>query len=391
MPKTADSKSTLRTEEVEQQLSRHSDEGTALATGSSISPLARPEKAPELLVMFSYAWLDQGAAGKQQHRIQIEFAEELERQLKLPPEGVPVIGLWRDTNRLRTSDQGDPQIEAACRGAFLGLLLLSDKYPYSPACSLEAGFFLDESGKNQPGKHCILVPVNVASKNAPPRFSAGTRIWVVDDNHRNLIAAWSGGGVQRRILFVKKVADEIFRAAREHIAQPASPAGTVDLVEMLAWRWDFEHHPETIVGPRARLARLGGEIAAAAAGSVSSDPPDFEIVPKLADWACSGIGPRLTALLGEFGMGKTVTCQLLTQELLRRRREGDTEAPLPLYFDLRNIDSPASAGGRRLEDLIDNMLRRAGGDLPPAREVIAYFRDLARWSSSTGWTRLPTS
>ena len=90
-------------------------------------------------------------------------------------------------------------------------------------------------------------------------------------------------------------------------------------------------------------------------------------------------------------MGKTVTCQLLTQELLRRRREGDTEAPLPLYFDLRNIDSPASAGGRRLEDLIDNMLRRAGGDLPPAREVIAYFRDLARWSSSTGWTRLPTS
>src|SRR5215472_4275676 len=118
MRKTAHSEATLRTEEVEEQLSRHSDEGTVIATGASIAPLARPEKTSELLVMFSYAWLDQGTAGKQQHRIQIEFAEELERQLKLPPEGVPVIGLWRDTNRLRTSDQGDPQIEAACRGAF---------------------------------------------------------------------------------------------------------------------------------------------------------------------------------------------------------------------------------------------------------------------------------
>ena len=104
-------------------------------------------------------------------------------------------------------------------------------------------------------------------------------------------------------------------------------------------------------------------------------PPGFEIVPKLADWACSATGPRLTALLGEFGMGKTVTCQLLTQELLRRRRDGDSDVPLPLYFDLRNIESPASASDRRLEELIDDMLRRAGGEPPPAREVIAYCRD----------------
>jgi hypothetical protein len=193
MRRTADYESKLRSEEVEQQLSRHSDEGTALATGSSISPLARTEKAPELLVMFSYAWLDQGTVGKQQHRIQIDFYEELERQLKHPPEGVPAIGLWRDTNRLRTSDQGDPQIDAACRRAFFGLLLLSDKYPHSPACTHEADFFLDENGKNQPGKQCIVVPVNIAHKAVPVRFSAGTRIWI-DDNHRNLIAAWSGRG-----------------------------------------------------------------------------------------------------------------------------------------------------------------------------------------------------
>jgi WD40 repeat protein/uncharacterized protein YjbI with pentapeptide repeats len=325
--------------------------------------------------MFSYAWLDQGAVGKKLHRIQIEFAQELERQLKNPPDGVPAIGLWRDTNELRTSDQGDPQIDAACRRAFLGLLLLSDKYPHSPACAHEAGFFLDEDGKNQPGKLCLVVPVNIEREEAPVRFSSGTRIWVVGDRHRNLLATWSRGDLQRQNDFVRKVADEIFRAAREHIAQPISVVGAVDPVELLAGRWDFEHHPDMIVGPRGRLARLGADIAAAAGAPSTAEPPGFEIVPKLAEWACSATGPRLTALLGEFGMGKTVTCQLLTQELLRRRREGDSDAPLPLYFDLRNIDSPASAGDRGLEELIDDMLRRAGGDLPPAREVIAYFRD----------------
>src|SRR5262249_8299226 len=161
---------------------------------------------------------------------------------------------------------------------------------------------LDEDGKNQPGKQCIVVPVNIERKDAPARFSSGTRIWVVGDRHRNLLATWRG--LERQNDFVKKVADEIFRAAREHIAQPASPAGTVDLVEMPGGRWDFQHHADTIVGPRARLARLGAEIAAETGGPASSDPPGLEIVPKLADWACSRIGPRLTALLGEFGMGK---------------------------------------------------------------------------------------
>ena len=60
---------------------------------------------------------------------------------------------------------------------------------------------------------------------------------------------------------------------------------------------------------------------------MAAEPAGFEIVPKLADWACSPTGPRLTDLLGEFGMGKTVACQLLTQELLSRRRDGDPDAP----------------------------------------------------------------
>lgn len=372
--KTADWDAEQRSEAVEEQLSRHSDEGTAIATGATIQPLARPEKPPELLVMFSHAWLDQGAVGKRQHKIQIEFFDELKRQFEHPPADLPPIGLWRDTSQLRISDQGDPQLDAACRRAFLGLLLLSDKYPRSGACLREAGFFLDQNGANLTGKQCIVVPVNISRSDAPVRFSAGTRVWVTDDRRRNLVAAWRSGGVQQQIDFVRKVSEEIFRVAREYIAKPAEVGATADPIELFAGRWDFEHHPDAIVGPRARLARLGADIAAAIGGK-DTEPTGFAIVPHLAAWACSASGPRLTALLGEFGMGKTVACQLLTQEMLRRRRDGDSDVPLPLYFDLRKIESPGSAGGIRLEQLIDDMMRRAGENPPPSSEVIAYVRD----------------
>jgi hypothetical protein len=248
--KTAEWDAEQRSVEVEKQLSRHSDEGTAIAAGASIPPLARPEKMPDLLAMFSYAWLSQGSVGSQQHRIQIEFFQELERQLKHPPEGIPAIGLWRDTEQLRTSDQGDPQIDGACRKAFLCVLMLSDKYPHSPACLHEAEYFLDADGKNQAGKQCVVVPVNVRRADAPNRFRAGTRIWVVDDRSPDLLAVWRKGGVEGRVAFVRKVAAEIFRAAQEHVAQPDQLA-LEDLVERFAGRRYFEHRPDDIVGPRA--------------------------------------------------------------------------------------------------------------------------------------------
>jgi WD40 repeat protein/nucleoside phosphorylase len=63
-----------------------------------------------------------------------------------------------------------------------------------------------------------------------------------------------------------------------------------------------------------------------------------DIVSLLEEWACTTDGKdnRIKLLLGEYGMGKTITCQTLYERLLVRCKTGQS-APIPLYFDLRSV------------------------------------------------------
>jgi hypothetical protein len=137
---------------VDQKLRHHSNERTATASLNAIPPIAVPDKPSELWVMFSYAWLEDGPVAKQQHRVQDAFFKELERQLKYKPEtyvDLPPIRLWRDQHQIRKINQGAPQILDACERAFLGLIMLSDKYPHSQGCMIEADYFLTKTGEKR--------------------------------------------------------------------------------------------------------------------------------------------------------------------------------------------------------------------------------------------------
>ncbi len=56
----------------------------------------------------------------------------------------------------------------------------------------------------------------------------------------------------------------------------------------------------------------------------------------LKNWANQMEAPHCFALLGEYGMGKTIACQRLAKELYAERQKGNP-APLALYFDLRHV------------------------------------------------------
>jgi WD40 repeat protein/nucleoside phosphorylase/uncharacterized protein YjbI with pentapeptide repeats len=62
----------------------------------------------------------------------------------------------------------------------------------------------------------------------------------------------------------------------------------------------------------------------------------LEVLPYLREWVEQRDAPPLFALLGEYGMGKTITCQQLVRELEARHAEDPTQ-PIPLYFDLRHV------------------------------------------------------
>ncbi|MDR2106396.1 MAG: pentapeptide repeat-containing protein [Coriobacteriales bacterium] len=89
-----------------------------------------------------------------------------------------------------------------------------------------------------------------------------------------------------------------------------------------------------------------------------------DVIEALIEWATRDESKPLFALLGEYGMGKTVTCQRFTEELEERRGE-DPAVPIPLYFNLRSL----TGLDQRVPTVEDVMLECAQRDwILPARE-----------------------
>ncbi|WP_185711165.1 NACHT domain-containing protein [Arachnia propionica] len=66
-----------------------------------------------------------------------------------------------------------------------------------------------------------------------------------------------------------------------------------------------------------------------------------DVLDFLTDWVDNPDSPPLCALLGEYGSGKTVSCQRLS-ERLHQEHTTDPSAPLPIYLDLREIQNLGS-------------------------------------------------
>jgi WD40 repeat protein len=84
----------------------------------------------------------------------------------------------------------------------------------------------------------------------------------------------------------------------------------------------------------------------------------------------SGARPFLM-LLGEYGMGKTTACQLLTHRLLEQRGQG-AAARVPIYLDLRRL-GPAGRADPDLRTILAEVVSRAweaDGTRPPTPEEI---------------------
>ncbi|WP_324567051.1 NACHT domain-containing protein [Accumulibacter sp.] len=94
---------------------------------------------------------------------------------------------------------------------------------------------------------------------------------------------------------------------------------------------------------------------------LAADPAHgVEVLPYLRAWVEQPDAPPLFALLGEYGMGKTITCQQLVRQLEASRRDDPTR-PIPLYFDLRHV----TGLDKRVPDLretLEECMRRGWRD-----------------------------
>ncbi|MDQ5988405.1 MAG: Tol-Pal system protein TolB [Syntrophus sp. SKADARSKE-3] len=96
-------------------------------------------------------------------------------------------------------------------------------------------------------------------------------------------------------------------------------------------------------------------------------------------WLSDDSAPPLYALLGEYGMGKTIHCQSLTRHLEEERSKG-RKVPAPLYFDLRKVERIAPALPNTpgyvatLEEVVQDCLRygylHANGQIHTYEDIV---------------------
>ena len=108
------------------------------------------------------------------------------------------------------------------------------------------------------------------------------------------------------------------------------------------------------------------------------EPPEpsgsqVEVLSYLLDWVKDPAAPSFFALLGEYGMGKTITSQLLTKELAERRKQ-DPSWPLPLYFDLRHVTISENRPVPTLQEILQECMARGwlGGESYTLEDVLAW-------------------
>ncbi|MEY2632950.1 MAG: hypothetical protein RIR00_1604, partial [Pseudomonadota bacterium] len=123
-----------------------------------------------------------------------------------------------------------------------------------------------------------------------------------------------------------------------------------------------------------RPARLDNKAISPAEGADSNDSGKT-VLPYVREWLDDDQAPPLFALLGEYGMGKTITCQLLARQLDEERAQ-DPSCPIPLYFDLRHV-----TGLRERVPTLDETLKEcmARGWLDEGRSEAFSLEHVYRW------------
>lgn len=156
------------------------------------------------------------------------------------------------------------------------------------------------------------------------------------------------------------------------------------LREVIAPHYSHYDFPDlNDVGDRFEAHALGSieklkkdDLAAKEKAATSKDTDNrqrgVEVLPALIQWADDPNAPPLFALLGEYGMGKTITSQKLMREF-GERHAADPSALPALYFDLRHVtglDRGVPTLQAAIEECIARSVRPQPGQPPFSFDVV---------------------
>ena len=178
-------------------------------------------------------------------------------------------------------------------------------------------------------------------------------------------------GRTTEIEFSNQVATIIQRTLTERESHHPSPLPTLSPQEIAEQLIAIPLSEFTVKTIPSRATRGFGAAANADNGNNNDvSAPVRDIVEELVRWSHtpSSDQPRLCALLGDVGTGKTTTSILVARNLLELRKKGEP-VPFPLYFDLRKI-SPNGLYDFGLHILLTKFLAGYTRQFTSANEIL---------------------
>lgn len=301
-----------------------------------------------------------------------EFLERLKTALKLlSPEFQHEF--WLD-KKILPGDEWKDEIIRKLEASDYGLLLLSRHFYTSEFLTrVELPYFLDfepTDRTNRPSRRLPAIPVALerVSAFADTRGIKTLQIYSGEaDNafmlcHRETTKRAFVDGLAKRI-------DEsvhIFVAGR--YAQASAPAAVPSKAEHALASIEARLREELPRGAQRTRGVADGMDKAEDMARLREIPPAQRIdaLEDLERWLGDPEAPGIYALLGEYGMGKTTTCRMLTRHLIERRKF-EPAGPMPVYLDLRHITG-LERGVPTLDEVLQECVRRGwyGGPRTPA-------------------------
>ena len=314
---------------------------------------------PTYQVMISHCWEDEEV-----EKILKKFVEKLDRKLSNLPEHFRdrfSVDVWFDRENMHARDEIPQQTNAECESSEFAVFMTSANWCTSPPCQREYTHFEDRPGGKRP---FILIQLSghpddldAKFRNFPCLPRLNTDLW--EQEFKTLLELWTKGDAADRDKFTTYVRNEICKHFEEFGGRGNDPEPTGQKQSASSPRL------RDVYSVEASINRDVSEENAIENRLLSDDNKSDErtvikdstpALPYLTTWATNPKAKnRIVAILGGFGMGKTVTVQRLADKLSR-----DSEAPTPIYLDFRRL-IPASDPGQPIRSELSDIILKAIG------------------------------
>ncbi len=358
----------LQAKQVETRLLQTSQDTADSAPLHPQPPEANTE-LPIYTVFFSHAWEKTNTPARHS---QVYLANELEEKFDYGEEDWEndfQLRLFRDQGRegISSTEPFMPQLENECETAFAAILLYNDKYPNSEVCQNEVEYFLDAEGNNQEHKFCLVILGRSSADRMRSRYKK--RVIELPKNHKNWLELYERGDQSEKDEFIEKIFDAIVRSAKDHHSKRQIKEANNQQSNSRRELSDRLHKAQ------AKLCIEENTQEPNATSHLNSGQR-IKIDDHICQWANSQAvtASRMMVLLGDFGAGKSTTCQLALQQLLQQYNKQPQDKVLPVYLDLKKLLNSGIKVENSIEQFIEVMLSQTGLDDISGADVVKHIQ-----------------